>query len=221
MTTPEPGSTCSGAAPQVRADLRPITAFDFDGTLTARDSFTAFLRWRTDGWRWALGLLRLAPAAAIYLATRDRGRLKATSVRVFLSGASRAALERQAAAFAADQADRLFRPDALDRWAAHRAAGDRLEIITASTEEGVAPFAAQLGADALIGSRLAWNADGRAGAGLDGPNCRGPEKVRRLKARFGPEVEIGDAYGDTSGDRDMLAMARSGHMKLFTGRPRA
>ena len=25
---------------------RPIVAFDFDGTLTIRDSFTEFLRWR-------------------------------------------------------------------------------------------------------------------------------------------------------------------------------
>lgn len=26
---------------------RPIVAFDFDGTLTVRDSYTAFLIWRT------------------------------------------------------------------------------------------------------------------------------------------------------------------------------
>ena len=209
----------SGGAPQADADSRPIVAFDFDGTLTVRDSFTTFLRWRTSGWRWALGLVRLVPAALLYLATRDRERLKAASVRVFLRGASREALKRQAAAFAAAKADELFRPDALACWTAHRAAGDRLVIVTASPEEVVAPFAARLGADALIGSRLSWTADDRVGQGLNGPNCRGIEKVMRLQAHFGLTVEVADAYGDTSGDRKMLAFARRGHMRRFTARP--
>ena len=213
---PEPEAADSGGAPQADADGRPVVAFDFDGTLTVRDSFTAFLRWRTSGWRWALGLLRLVPAALLYLVTRDRGRLKAASVDVFLRGLPRLTLDRQAEQFAGAEAARLFRPDALACWTAHRAAGDRLVIVTASPEEVVAPFAARLGADALIGSRLSWTADDRVGRGLDGPNCRGIEKVRRLQARFGPEVA--DAYGDTSGDREMLAFARRGHMRRFTGR---
>ena len=219
MTAPGPPQSRSGAAPQAEGP-RPIAAFDFDGTLTVRDSFAAFLRWRTTGWRWAAGLLRLTPAALIYLATRDRRRFKAASVRVFLRGASREVLARQAAGFAAAMAERLFRPDALQAWAKHRDAGDRLVIVTASPEAVVAPFAAWLGADTLIGSRLSWTADDRVGEGLDGPNCRGPEKVRRLREVFGEAVQIADAYGDTSGDREMLAFARRGHMKRFSGRPK-
>ena len=218
MTAPERPSADSGGAPQPPTDIRPIAAFDFDGTLTVRDSFTAFLRWRTSGLRWGLGLLRLAPAAAVYLVARDRGRLKAKSVTVFLLGLPRATLRRQAEQFAAANAGRLFRPDALACWAAHRAAGDRLVIVTASPEEVVGPFAERLGADALIGSRLSWTERDRVGEGLEGANCRGPEKVRRLQSRFGPAVDVVDAYGDTSGDREMLAFARRGHMRRFTGR---
>ena len=221
MTTPEPAQGDSGAEPQLDPGRRSIAAFDFDGTLTVRDSFTAFLRWRTSGWRWSAGLLRLAPAALVYLVERDRGRLKAAAVRVFLRGVDRQALAQEAAAFAADQADRLLRPDALEVWTAHQDAGDLVVIVTASPEDTVAPFAARLAADALIGTRLSWKRDGRVGDGLDGPNCRGPEKVRRLRAAFGEAVEIVDAYGDTSGDRDMLAMARRGHMRRFTRRPPA
>ena len=224
MTSPVARPTQSVGAPQGTsdpppADPRPIAAFDFDGTLTVRDSFTAFLRWRTSGLAWTLGLLRLAPAMLVYVVTRDRGRLKAASVRVFLRGVSRAALAHEAERFAEAQASRLFRPDALRSWAAHGAAGERRVIVTASPAEVVGPFAARLGAEALIGSRLCWTADDRVGEGLDGPNCRGPEKVRRLQARFGPSVVVGDAYGDTSGDLDMLAFARRGHMRRFTGKP--
>ncbi|WP_174300980.1 HAD-IB family hydrolase [Caulobacter sp. S45] len=219
MTAPERSPLDSGGAPQAQVETRPIAAFDFDGTLTVADSFTAFLRWRTTPFRWLLGLSRLVPAALVYLATRDRGRLKAAIVEVFLFGLPRATLERQAEAFVVDRAAHLFRPDALERWSAHRAAGDRLVIVTASPEEVVAPFASWLGADALIGSRLSWSAANQVGRGLEGSNCRGVEKVRRLQALFGPAVQIADAYGDTAGDREMLAFARRGHMRLFTGRP--
>ena len=42
---------------------QPIVAFDFDGTLTTRDSYTAFLKWRTPKRDWMLGGLKLVPAA--------------------------------------------------------------------------------------------------------------------------------------------------------------
>ena len=51
---------------QPRAKGAPVVAFDFDGTLTIRDSFTAFLRWRAGAGAWALGLVRMAPAVAAY-----------------------------------------------------------------------------------------------------------------------------------------------------------
>jgi len=57
-----------------------------------------------------------------------------------------------------------------------------------------------------------------AGAFLT-PNCRGPEKVARLKAELGDDVELKAAYGDTSGDREMLAMAEIQGYRVFQGVP--
>ena len=207
------GSRQSAGAPA------PIVAFDFDGTLTTRDSFTAFLRWRTGGLRWAVGLVRLLPAALAYVATRDRGRLKGEAIAVFLQGVARETLARDAQAFAECEGRKLLRPDALAAWAAHGTGGVIRVIVTASPEEIVAPFARQLGADVLIGSRLLWTGQGRVGRGLAGANCRGAEKVRRLRERFGSTLQVCDAYGDTAGDREMLAMAQRGHMRRFTARP--
>src|SRR4051812_45925603 len=85
--------TADDASPDRAA---PLVAFDFDGTLTVRDSFTAFLRWRAGPLRYALGLARLAPAAVAYLIHRDRGRIKADAARVFLEGAPRERLESDA-----------------------------------------------------------------------------------------------------------------------------
>src|SRR5579864_4109174 len=104
------------APDQGPAPYRPLVAFDFDGTLTWRDSFLAFLTWRFGAARYSLGMARLAGAAIGFARDRDRQRLKAAAVREFLAGQSRADLVVQADAFAASHARRLFRPDAIRCW---------------------------------------------------------------------------------------------------------
>ena len=205
---------------QTGTPFRPLVAFDFDGTLTSRDSFLSFLAWRVGARRYATGLLRLAPSAAAYLSHLDRGRLKAALIRRFLKGVPRAELERQAQAFAGLAAPRLLRPDALRAWRRWQAQGARLVIVTASPEPVVAPFARGLGADALIATRLVFDTEGRVTGDIDGLNCRGPEKARRLREAFGPDVALEAAYGDTPGDREMLAMAEEQGMKVFNGKSR-
>lgn len=197
----------------------PIVAFDFDGTLTTHDSFTAFLKWRASPGRYALGLARLAPSALAYLVHRDRGRIKAAAVREFLRGLPRAELAAEARDFAQHAAASMLRPDALATWEQWGREPVRRVIVTASPDLVVAPFAQALGADALIGTRLAFDPEDRVAGGFETPNCRGPEKVARLKAAFGPNLQLKAAYGDTGGDREMLAMAETAGYRLFTGTP--
>jgi phosphatidylglycerophosphatase C len=198
---------------------RSLVAFDFDGTLTWRDSFRAFLAWRFGRARYGLGLARLASPALAFARDRDRGRLKAAMVREFLSGQTRAELVAQADTFAAAHARRLFRPDAIRCWKQWQKQNARLLIVTASPEILVAPFAHGLGAEGVVGTRLAFSADDVATGELDGPNCRGSEKVARLRALFGDDVRLDAAYGDSDGDKQMLAIADEPGMKLFSGRP--
>jgi phosphatidylglycerophosphatase C len=197
----------------------PLVAFDFDGTLTVRDSFTAFLKWRVSPARHALGMIRLFPAALAYVFDRNRGKIKAAAVREFLRGVSQEDLERQARAFAQSEAPRLFRPDALAVWRRWRAKGAKLVIVTASPDIIVAPFARGLGADLLIGSRLMVDANDRIIGPLLGANCRGAEKVTRLREAFGDDMSLAAAYGDTSGDREMLAIAHEKGYRIFRGKP--
>lgn len=196
-----------------------VVAFDFDGTLTVRDSFMAFLRWRTPPVRFYLGLLRLGPAAIAYLRHRDRGAIKAAAVREFLKGVTRTQLEADARTFAEKSASRLLRPDALRVWGEWRERRAELVIVTASPEILVAPFARGLGAHRLIGTRMAFDADDRVAGGFEGENCRGPEKVRRLREVYGDEVALRAAYGDTSGDVQMLEIAEEQGYRVFTQKP--
>lgn len=197
----------------------PIVAFDFDGTLTIRDSFTEFLRWRAGAGGWALGLVKLAPAVAVYARDRDRGRIKAASVKEFLKGVPRAELESEAEAFADAVWSQFMRPDALKVWNDWGAKGAHRVIVTASPETTVAPFARRLGAEALLGTHLAFDAEDRVNGAFGTPNCRGEEKVRRLRAAYGDDVQLAAAYGDTSGDTEMIAIAKEKGFRVFKGRP--
>lgn len=193
-------------------------AWDFDGTLTVADSFTAFLRWRTGAARYALGMARLAPAAARYLKDRDRGRIKAAAAREFLRGTAAPELYRDAERFRDEVWDRFLRPDALACWEDWGRRGAWRVIVTASPALTVGPFAARLGAEALLGTRLALDRAGRVTGGFVGENCRGEEKAVRLRAAYGPDVRLAAAYGDTSGDTEMLAMAAEKGFRVFRGR---
>jgi phosphatidylglycerophosphatase C len=197
----------------------PVAAFDFDGTLTIKDSFTAFLAWRAGPWRHALGLARLAPHALAYLLHRDRGRLKAAAAAEFLKGLSRQALEADAEAFAEVMAPRLFRPDALKVWNGWGERGVTRAIVTASPDLVVAPFARRLGAEVLIGTRLAFDAGNHVTGAFASENCRGEEKMVRLRARFGPDLRLIAAYGDTGGDAAMLAAAEEAGYRVFKEKP--
>lgn len=196
-----------------------VVAFDFDGTLTVRDSFTAFLKWRVGPARYNRGMVRLFPAAVSYLRHRNRGRIKAAAVREFLAGVPREQLEAEARAFAEVMAPRLLRPDAVRTWRRWGQRHAKLVIVTASPDIVVAPFARGLGADLLIGTELAFDENDRVVGAFLGPNCRGAEKVRRLQDVFGPDLRLAAAYGDTSGDREMLAIADEAGYRVFQEKP--
>jgi len=196
-----------------------LVAFDFDGTLTVRDSFTGFLRWRAGALGFGLGFTRLIPAAIRYLSHRDRGIIKAEAVKVFLKGVTRERLETDAKAYAEFAAPALFRPDALAAWRRWQATGARVVIVTASPDILVAPFARGLGAETLIGTQLEFDQADKVTGALASRNCRGPEKVRRLRQAFGEDVTLAAAYGDTAGDHDMLRIADEQGYRVFTGKP--
>jgi phosphatidylglycerophosphatase C len=103
-----------------------------------------------------------------------------------------------------------MRPEVLERLDAHQARGDRVVLVSASYEVYLLPLGRLLGVDGVLCTRLEVASDGRLSGRLDGPNCRGPEKVRRLEAWLA-EHGLADAelwaYGDSAGDRELLARA--------------
>ena len=209
-------------SPKVTASSsgRRIAAFDFDGTLTWTDSFTAFLRNQCGDARIAAVLASRPSILLDYLKTKDRGALKSRLIYNLLGPISQEDLETRIQGYVTKTGHALFRPDALKTWAMHDRPDQLRVIVTASPDILVRPFGHLIGADRVIGTRLGFSADGQLRPDLDGINCRGAEKVRRIREAFGEDVVIDSAYGDTKGDREMIAAAQSGFYRVFKVKPR-
>ncbi len=186
----------------------PATAaFDFDGTLSRRDTFLPFLAAVGGRTRLARALtVGSATTAAFRGARRDD--LKAALCRAVLTGRTHDDLRAVGAQFAGYVLARGLRTDRLARVEWHQAEGHRTVIVSASMDLYLEPIAEALGFDAVLCTRLAW-ADGIATGELDGPNCRGPVKARRLRAWLDETCADGPlwAYGNSRGDEELLAMA--------------
>ncbi|MDV6329427.1 HAD-IB family hydrolase [Asticcacaulis sp. 201] len=204
---------------KLTAESKKIIAFDFDGTLTWRDSFIAFLQASSGSLQMASALTFQPSMLLNYLKTKDRGALKARLLHRLLGDISQRDLETLVRAFVTKAGHGLFRPDALRAWEGHDQPDCLRVIVTASPELLVGPFGRLIGADRVIGTRLKFSDGGGLLPMLDGVNCRGEEKMCRLRETFGADLDLDAAYGDTAGDAEMLAAARHGHYRVFTQKP--
>lgn len=188
--------------------------FDLDGTLTRHDTLALFLLYCLAPRPWRLARLPLALAGVLHYALdRDRGALKGALLHALLGGLRREALAGPAARFAAHVARSGIRREARDALALHRGRGDRLILMSASTDLYVPQIAAALGFDACICSQVAWRRDGRLDGHLATPNCRGEEKRRQLSAlieRGRPEQVY--AYGNSASDLPHLQLAQAAYL---------
>jgi phosphatidylglycerophosphatase C len=186
-----------------------VAAFDFDGTLTRRDTLLPFLLHTLGAPAVARHVLMLSPTLAGYVLG-----LIGNSVakeRVFvqcLAGMRMDELLQQGERFAAYVLPGLLSQEALQRLEWHKQQGHRCVVISASLDLYVRPWATKTGFDDVIATHLETHDDGYVTGNLSGANCFGIEKARRLEILLGErEGYTLYAYGDSRGDRELLSLA--------------
>ncbi len=203
-----------------------VAVFDLDGTLTWRDTLLPYLLGyaaRRPGR--LLGLWRMPFALIGYLAWhRDRGVLKSQFIRALMGGDARPDIDR----WSADYVSRLdrrraYRPAALAVLEAHRAAGDRLILLSASPDLYVPLIGRRLGFERTLCTEVQWRENppvDRLDGTLRGPNRRGAEKshcLAWLRAQY-PGMPV-VAYGNS--DSDLPHLAQADRALLVNGSARA
>lgn len=186
-----------------------VALFDLDGTLTWRDTLLPFLvGFLGRRPHRALGLWRLPFALGSYWRDRDRGALKSRVIRMIMGGERRAVVDVWADAFVNNlKPQQRFRPLALAVVEAHRAAGDRLVLMSASPDLYVPLIGRLLGFERTVCTELEWHGD-RLDGHLKTANRRGEEKLRCLtwlREQY-PALPI-IAYGNSASDLDHMRHA--------------
>jgi phosphatidylglycerophosphatase C len=198
-------------------EARPgVALFDFDGTLVPGDSLHPFLTLVLGRARLVSALVRSAPAMGLGFRAGGRDQAKAALLLRALRGVDATKIHELGQQFGQLLVARV-RPDLEARLLWHRRQGHRAILVSASLTSYLEPFGAAMGFDDIIATRLEVGADGTLTGRLSGPNVRGPEKAIRLRALLGEQSGEIWAYGDSAGDREMLAMAD--HPTLVNGRP--
>lgn len=190
-----------------------VAAFDVDGTLTVRDCVLPFLV-RSGRAGFVVRVLKHLPRVLRLAAARDRDGLKAVFVASAVSGMSVDALDAIGTRFASVVAGSWMRSDVAARLRWHQDQGHVVVLVSASLAPYLVPLGELLEVDAVLCTELE-SENGFLTGELLGSNCRGQEKLNRLHSWAVESGIVGEewlqyAYGDSSGDTEMLAAARQG-----------
>lgn len=196
-----------------------VAAFDWDGTLTTRDCVVPFMTRIAGTTALARRLLASPGSLTSSVIRRDRDRLKELGVAAAFTERLVADVDTQGRRYAEHMVQRWLRPDTVARLRWHQAKGHLVVVVSASLSPYLHHAGRHVGVDAVVCSELDLRNDRYTGT-LASPNCRGDQKVLRLRAwldAHAPDAVVGWAYGDSRGDDALLASA---HRAVRVGRRR-
>lgn len=203
-----------------------VYIFDFDGTLTTKDTFLELIRYSRGTLGLLRGLLLYAPMLVLMkLRIYPNGKAKQKVFAHFFKGMCVDDFNTLCRRFADDNRDRLFRPEGEKAVKRALESGAVVMVVSASVDNWVEPFFSHFQGSAsplsgrgigILGTQLETGG-GKLTGRFSTPNCYGMEKVRRIEGvlrmpRTNYEIM---AFGDSRGDKEMLSFADKGYYKPF------
>lgn len=193
-----------------------VVAFDFDKTLTVRDTVVPYVRYLSGARGIGKSFFKDAGANTKALVRFKRDYLKENVLAKSLAGVAHEEAELAAKEYADHVVANWIRQDTSARLRWHQSQGHVVVIVSASFDIYLRPIAERIGVEHVMATKLALTQgdDGvlRFTGQLSGANCRGVEKVQRFRewANEQPGSLFQYAYGDSSGDTELLGAAAHG-----------
>ncbi len=195
---------------------KTIAFFDFDGTLTTKDSFLETIKYQKGNLAYTIGFGILMPIMVLYkIGIIPNWKAKEIVLKYFWGGMRIEDFWKTAEDFALREIPKMLRKEAVERLQWHRLQGHRTVVVSASISAWIQPWTASENLE-LICSEMEVRG-GRITGKLQGKNCYGLEKAIRIKSKIAlDEYSEIYAYGDTNGDREMLALATHPYYRKFS-----
>jgi HAD superfamily hydrolase (TIGR01490 family) len=195
-----------------------IAFFDFDGTITTKDTLLEFIKFSKGPFRFYLGFLLNSPWLVAYrLKIISNQAAKERILTWFFRNQPLPAFQQLCDEFAATILPGLIRPKALREIALLQEKGATVVIVSASPENWISAWTTR-NQTSLLATRLELTpaAPPRLTGRILDRNCHGEEKVSRIREAY-PLADYNEiyAYGDTKGDKPMLNLGTASFYKPF------
>ena len=198
---------------------KKLYCFDFDGTLTTSDTLLEFIKYAKGRSRFLMVFLMYSPLLVMMkLHLYPNWKAKQQIFAHLFADMRIEKFDALCRGFA-EENQHLLRPKGITLVHEALVAGAQVFIVSASIDNWVRPFfdIRNLKGVQVLGTQIEVE-DGKLTGNFKSNNCYGKEKVHRiaevLKSFERSEYEI-EAFGDSRGDKEMLAFADKGHFKPF------
>lgn len=194
---------------------KTLALFDFDGTITSKDSMFDFLKYASGKGTFYLKLFQSIPDFVLMLLKVNSNSLtKQKLLRRFLTHKPTTFWKNSAQHYAANELNKIVKASALEALTMHQQKNHRVIIVSASAKLWLKDWCQSLNVELLATELETIN--GFYTGKILGQNCNQQEKVTRVKNL----VNINDyaqiiAYGDSKGDIEMLSIATQAHYRKF------
>lgn len=192
-----------------------IAFFDFDGTITTKDTLIEFIKYAVGLPRFICGFIALLPMLVLFkLKLIPNYKAKQMMISYFFKGWSIEKFTIKAQGFSSNMIDPIVRDGALKRLQWHKDQGDEIVVVSASMECWLKPWCEKYDLK-LISTKLELENGVVTGKFLT-KNCHGQEKVNRIKEKYDlNQYDKIYVYGDSSGDTQMLELGDEKFYKYY------
>ena len=184
-----------------------LALFDFDGTLTTKDSLEEFIIYAVGKRRYYIKLIFFTPIYLLYkFKLMDNSKAKEMLFRLYFGDISETAFKKVAIEFSKSGLDPILRENIYQKFLQHIKNGDRVIVVSASMKCWLNPWTDKHNVE-LLSTELEF-INGKFSGHFKTKNCHGKEKIKRVQNLLNLDdyKEI-YAYGDSSGDDYILAVA--------------
>ncbi|MBN2816006.1 MAG: haloacid dehalogenase-like hydrolase [Campylobacterales bacterium] len=184
-----------------------LALFDFDGTLTTKDSLQEFIIFAVGKTTYYSKLILFSPIFVLYkLKLMHNSTAKELLFQLYFKGIQESEFKQIALEFSQQGINPILRDTTYHKLQEHKKHGDRVIVVSASMKCWLEPWTQKEGIE-LLSTELEFT-KGIFNGKFKTLNCHGKEKLRRVKELLQlDDYEKIYTYGDSEGDREILDIA--------------